>query len=512
MEMKETETHHEDQALIGRRTASGGTWTVAARVVSRVVDLATIIVLAHILHPGDFGLVAIAMTVIFIVEAALELPISQALVRLPAVSKERYDTAFTLGLIRGLAVGLIVCSVAWPFAHFYKDHRLISLVCCLGCAPASRGFVSPKLVTFSKNLDFSPDFLMEFIGKLAALFISIAIAIFTGSYWAIVAGTITAPTVATIVSYVIAPYRPHLSLSALADFSGFLGWITAAQVIGAVNWQADRLLLGKLVSRSTMGLFTAANDTANVPLAALLGPIMRPLLSAFALVRNDHKRLCRSYETSASAIVVLALPILVGESLVADPAIRLMFGANWSGAAPLLRWLAISLIPSLFAAPLPPLVMAFGKTQIFFKRNLFEICIKLPLVIFGALRFGFMGIIAARGVSEAATVCFCMVIVRRLVGIPIRRQLLGPWRSIVSTAAMAAVVGPLVSLLAGPRSSVELAVETVGTIALGIITYCVALYTLWGLADRPAGLETMVAERVVVLLRYRTRSAVTEVS
>jgi O-antigen/teichoic acid export membrane protein len=86
--------------VLGRRTAVGGTWMVGARLVSRVIDLATMLVLAHILLPKDFGLVAIAMTVIYIIEAALELPVSQALVRLQVIEPAHYDTAFSQLAVR----------------------------------------------------------------------------------------------------------------------------------------------------------------------------------------------------------------------------------------------------------------------------------------------------------------------------------------------------------------------------------------------------------------------------
>ncbi len=260
---------------------------VGARLVSRVIDLATMLVLAHILLPKDFGLVAIAMSVIYIIEAALELPVSQALVRLRVIEPAHYDTAFTLSLLRGLALGFIVCAVSWPFAKFYADSRLFPLVCLLSIAPAARGLVSPRLADFSKNLDFSPDFTMEIFAKVTAFLIAITLGLTTRSYWAIAAGTVVAPVAGTATSYVLAPYRPRLNLSALPAFSGFLGWITAAQVVSAFNWQTDRLMLGKLMSKADLGLFTAANDFATVPVMALLGPILRPLLSAFSLVKEE---------------------------------------------------------------------------------------------------------------------------------------------------------------------------------------------------------------------------------
>ncbi len=485
-----------DETFVGGQTAKSSTWTVGARLISRVIDLVTMIALAHLLRPMDFGLVAIAMTVIYVIEAALELPVSQALVRLEVLRPSHYDTAFTLGLARGLLLSLLVGIVSLPFAHFYGDRRLLPLVCMLSLAPASRGLVSPRLADFSKNFNFAPDFTMEFFGKVAAFAVAIALAFLTHSYWAVAAGTLVAPVVSTAISYFLAPYRPRLSFGELPAFSGFLGWITAAQIVSAINWQADRLLLGKITTRSALGLFTAANDTASVPLLALLSPIMRPLLSAFTVLRQDPLRLARSYQSSACAIVTLALPILVGESLIAVPFVRLVFGEKWMGSAIYLRWLALSLIPTLFAFPLGPLVMAFGKTNIFFKRNLFEISIKLPLVVLGALRFGFMGVVVARCVSETATVCFCMIVVRQLIGVSLRDQLLTSWRSVVSAATMAAVIFPLLPHLTESTKISSLATGLLLAIVIAAAVYTAVLFGLWFAAGEPHGLEAIAAGKI----------------
>jgi PST family polysaccharide transporter len=490
-----------NRVAISHQTVISGTWTVGARLVSRMVDLVTMFVLAHLLSPKDFGLVAIAMTIIYVMEAAFELPVSQALVRLDNAQPSHYDTAFTLSLLRGIALSSIVCLTSWPFAHFFSDVRLLPLVCVLSLAPAARGLVSPRLADFSRNLDFSPDFTMELAGKLAAFLTAISIAVTSRSYWAIAIGTIIAPLMATSVSYVMAPYRPRLSLVRLRDFSGFLGWITAAQVVGAFNWQADRLLLGKLTSKASLGLFITANDCSSIPVLALFNPILRPLLSAFSMLKKDPKRLVNSYQNSATAIVTLGLPILVGETLLAYPAVRLLLGQKWMGSAPLLRWLALSLIPSLFAMPLGPLVMTFGRTRVFLQRNLLEVCIKLPLLVFGALKYGFLGVIIARCISESFTVLFCMIAVRNLIGLSVRRQLFGPWRSILSGGVMALVVWFSMPGSIAPESLGSLAVHSVLALVLGLSAYWGILWQLWVIDGRPSGIESMIASKLPQMIK-----------
>jgi O-antigen/teichoic acid export membrane protein len=496
-------------AVLDRRIAVGGGWLVGARLLSRSVDLGAMLVLAHMLSPRDFGLVAIAMTVIYVVEAALELPVSQALVSLQSIEPAQYDTAFTLSLLRGLALGLIVCLFSWPFARFYGDSRLLPLVCVLCLAPIARGLVSPRLADFSIKLQFAPDFTMEIIGKAAAFLVAVILAITTKSYWAIAAGTVVAPIAGTITSYLFAPYRPRVSLSAWSSFSGFLGWYTTAQAINALNWQTDRLILGKIMSKSELGLFTAANDTATIPVMAFISPINRPLLSAFSMLKEQPQRLAQSYQRSANAIVTLGLPILIGESLLARPAVRLLLGSQWKGSAPLLQWLAISLVPALFALPMSPLAMSFGRTKVFFQRNMFEVCVKLPLVVFGAIRYGFMGVVFARCISESATVFFCMVIVQRLIGLPIHRQLLGPWRSVFSAAVMALVIWLASPVLTTSNAIAPLAAGLLLVVALGAATYSLVLWLLWNAAGSPAGLEAMISSS---LMRWYSRQAAREMS
>jgi PST family polysaccharide transporter len=477
---------------VGRMVAAGGAWMIGARLLSRTLDLVSMLVLARVLQPRDFGLVAIAMTIVFVLEAVFEMPVCQALVRLPRLAGAHYDTAFTLSLLRGLLLGVAICSISVPFARFYGDPRLVSICCVLSLAPAARGLASPRLADFARRLDFSRDFLSEMIGKSSALVVAVWIAAAFHSYWAIVLGTVASPLIGSLSSYFLAPYKPRLGLAAMPHFSEFLGWITVAQVISAVNWQADRFLLGKLTSRSEMGFFAASNDLSNIPLAALFGPVLRPLNSAFSQLRLANRQLRSSYQLSAAAMVTVALPILLAESILAVPVVRLLFGEKWISAAPMLRWLAISLIPSAFAVPLGPLAMAMDRTSIFVKRNTLEICVKLPLVVAGAIYFRFMGVIFARIVSETVTVAYCMWSVRSLIGIPIATQLFRPWRAFVAAAAMAALLLAMTPGVAGRPAVLPLALHTALAALLALTVYLTVLLALWQWDRRPAGIEAML--------------------
>ncbi len=465
---------------------------VVARLISRVIDLVTLLVLARLLLPADFGVVAIAMTVIYILEAALELPLSQALVRLPVIEDRYYDTAFTLGVMRGSLLCVLVCAAAVPFARFYHQPHLVGLICLLSLAPASRGLFNPRMAQFAKDLNFKWEFLFEFVSKVAAFGVAVAVAVLFHSYWSIALGTVTAPLLAGALSYSKLPFRPRFTLREWRVFSDFLGWMTVSQLVMAFTWQSDQLLLGKLVKPAQLGMFSTANTLSQAPMLALFGPILRPLLSAFAAVSGDREKLAASYAAAAGAVVMLGLPMLVGETLVADPLVRLMLGHRWLGAIPMARWLPLSIVPSLFAVPLPSLVMALNKTRLLVYRNVFELFIKLPLVTVGAIWFHFAGVIGARVISETLTVGFCIVLIQRSVGLSAVSQLWSCVRPALAAAAMAAVVMLARPLLDWGYAPVGLAAQIAATASLGAVVYGLSLWVLWRWAGSPVGAESRI--------------------
>lgn len=482
---------HPEQAL-GGRTASGAALMVSARLFTRLIDLATMLVLTRILTPSDFGLVAIAVSLVALTEAVLELPVNQALLRLPVIEKAHYDTAFTIGLIRGGVLGGFLVACAVPFAHWYHDTRLIALICVLSLGPAARGLYSPAMAEFQKALSFWRDFAIELSGKAFSFVCCTAVALLTHSYWALAAGSVLYSIGMTAQTYRFAPYRPRLSLSEGRHFYEFAGWITLAQIVSAINWQFERLLLGKIRPMAQVGLFSTASDIASIPFLALFGPMARPLLAAFAAVLADRERLAASYQKASAAMVAIGLPLLVGESLLAEPMVRLVLGEKWSGAASLVRWLALSLTPALFTLPAMSLLMATGRTLVVLRRNLLELGVKLPIAVVGAFTHGFLGIVVARFVAELAADLYGMVAVRAITGLSLAAQARGWVRPILATAGMALAVTILSGHFPAPDGPVAAAVEIVVCGIGGALVYAALLLTFWFAAGMPDGMEATV--------------------
>ncbi|WP_144426350.1 lipopolysaccharide biosynthesis protein [Methylobacterium sp. ARG-1] len=478
--------------VVGEKTAKSGFILIVTKLSTRLVDLVAIIILARILVPSDFGLVAIASSIVTILETALELPIHQILVRLPEQRKSHYDTAFTLGALRGLILSFIALCLAFPISFLYDDNRLVPLVCCFGIGPAFRSLSSPKLAHYHKNLSFSRDVKIDILSKIIAFILSISMALCTDSYWAMPVGAVGCAISIAALSYVFAPYRPTFSLAEMPTFIKFVKFSSASQIISAVNWQSERLILGKLQSPNSVGLFTTANDVAVIVVNSIFSPLGAPLLAAFSHQIGDRAKFRQSYQTAANATAMIGLPILVGQSLVADLLIRIILGENFLGSVWLFQWLSLSLIPTVFVIPSSPALIAFDEMHLLVKRHAIEFCIKLPILIIGLVEFGFYGLIAARLISEIVINIYLAFAIQTIIALPIHTQLLSAWRSIISAFLMAATVLFAKYGLIEKSNMVPALAELVFLVVLGTVIYIVSSLSLWMLAGRPTGAEAAI--------------------
>ena len=482
---------------LSARTIRAGMWTVGARLSSRLIDFAVLMVLVRLLGPADFGLVATAMTVIYIVEAILELPLAVVLVRQPEVTERMYNTAFTLGLIRGLLVAAIMAAFSFPLASLYSDARLAPLICALALAPAARGMFSPRMVVFDRAMDFRRKGMIELLGKAAAAMIAISVAVATDNYWAVAAGTVSNPVFTTIFSYMAAPMRPRLSLADWPLFYSMLGWNFVSQAVSAFNWQVDRLLLPLRIDTVSFGRFTTASDVASLPYQAIMAPAAAPLFSALVNAR-EKGNIERAYLKACSGIVTVMAPVLCFMGLMAKPAVYVILGPSWIDGAPILEAIALMNLVYLPAMPMSSLVMVLGRPRIIALRSGIELFFRTPLTFAGIALAGIPGAIAARFATGVVLLVADLMFVRSVGGIPIGRQLhssLYPFMALLPAGLFLYCLPDLTQL----GTVLYPAIAAAGLCFSAI--YAAAIIGLWWIRGRPEGLESHVAGKISAYVR-----------
>lgn len=476
------------------RTALGALVLSGARVVTKSIDLLTLVILARFLVQEDFGLVATALIFVQVAESVFDIPLANVLLRLKAVNRRHIDNLFTFGLLRGLVLSSLLCLLSYPLALFYEDMRLVALICTLSLAPVLRGLRSPRLALASRRLNYVPEAVAEATGKVASLVIAASLAIATGSYWAIAAATVVAPLISALVSFAVLPFLPKLGLHHWALFRSFMSWTMAGQAIGAISWQGDRMVLGKVTTLANVGLFAIARDLATNTIIAIVNTMTLPVVAALSSVSHDRRRLAEAYSQALSAILAVTMPIVIGQALVADALVPLLLGPQWHDAIPLFQIFCLATVPALYVNPSSALFYACGRPDLLFTRNLIDFCYRIPLIIVLSINYGIMGAACAILAGDLLMSLVCAVSVRKLTGISLLGQLNLATRAILGCAAMAAAV-ELVRVLGGsPGGGLDKLSFLAVAAPVGALAYVAASLILWLLAGKPDGIERLALQ------------------
>jgi O-antigen/teichoic acid export membrane protein len=479
---------------ISHKTASASIWTLGGKFSARLLDFISLLILARVLSPEDFGLVAIATSVLVIVEAVLDMPLVQALVRQKSPSPEMIATAFTLGVLRSLAIILAMIAIAWPLAAVYNDQRLFALVSVLSLGPALRSIVSPGMVIFMQQLDFRRDFLLDIIARATTLVAAVSISLSTGSYWGLALGTVSGQLVATMLSYVFAPMRPAFVLSEWKRFQDMVGWNTLSQILDSINWQLDRLLLPRFTGIATFGSFSVADNIASIPHQTFVGPLMRPLMAGFKDVSDDKRRV--AFLKAISAATLVAAPVLLTMVVLAEPIVRVVVGERWLSSAPILQFLCIVSLIGLPSTILPPLVMVLDKTRYVALRMGLEFAIRVPVTVFGIIYYGVPGAIAGRMTAVTIAHVASLFVARHLIQAPMMAQLKAFLRPLSASLPMVLFLYLTQPYLAALPIGFNLVLGLAICIGIGLALFWTCALLSWWVAGKPDGLESLIVLRL----------------
>ncbi|MFT4253979.1 MAG: oligosaccharide flippase family protein, partial [Caulobacter sp.] len=223
--------------MIGNSVLKSAGLMAASQILAKTLDFVALLILARLLLPEHFGLVALATSVLMIASAVTELPASDALVQRGEVTEADVASAFTLTVLRGVVVSLALLLLATPMAILLKDARLEAILRVLAIAPLIQGFASPAMVLSLRKVNYAPLAVSQLLGKIFAFVAIVVTAKLTGSYWALVVGQVANAVISVLVTHIAAPYRFRMSLKGVVEILSFTTWVTLARAMFMLNQQ-----------------------------------------------------------------------------------------------------------------------------------------------------------------------------------------------------------------------------------------------------------------------------------
>ena len=313
---------------------------VLFKLAERSLGLVSIVILARLLVPADFGLVAMAMSIIGFIDLATSLSFDVALIQRPNPNREDYDTAWTLNVAVGAGCALIIAALAFPAASFYDEPRLTAVMLVLAGSWLLQGFENIGVVNFRREMDFAREFRFLASKKVVGFMVAIPLALALQSYWALIAGTVMSRFAGVLFSYGMQPFRPRFSLAASKELFSFSGWLLLNNILIATLAEIPLFLIGRIHGPRALGLFTVGAEIAFLPATELVAPINRAVLPGYARMATNPETLRDGFVDIISVILIVALPASFGLAAIAEPLVKVVLGAKWLDAIPVIETLA----------------------------------------------------------------------------------------------------------------------------------------------------------------------------
>jgi lipopolysaccharide exporter len=490
---------------LGQLMLHGSFWMILLRWAIRLTGLVSTIFLARLLVPADFGIVAMATFVIGMLELLNQSGQKLAIIRHHAPDREDYDTAWTICVLAGTVIAILIFAAAPLAVIYFHEPRVEPVMQCLAFGSFLGGFENIGITCFRRELKFHRFFQYNVYRKVVSFLVTVGLAFAWRNYWALVAGIISSQIVGICLSFVMHPYRPRFSLARLDQLWSFSTW-TLVKVIGDYfNAQIDQIVVGGLSGSSAMGRYSVASDVASSPTKEITDPIVAALYPVMSRTRSDPVALRRLYLRTFGWSAIICFSAAIGTTLVAHDMIQLILGSRWSSIEPLLGWLALATGLLGLSSGAYTAFDAIGRPDLGARMQWTRLVILvIVLVPVGLILHSLVAIAIARLAVTAVFIPTLWFTVGRKISVSPKDYAGELWRPAIASAVMS------LSIFIANGWLVPGNVRLICDILLGATSFTFSVLWLWRASGRPDGPEGdiwRILANVVGKLRGRSTSA-----
>ncbi|MEM6292657.1 MAG: oligosaccharide flippase family protein [Myxococcota bacterium] len=353
---------------MGKAAAKGTVWVFGAFGVQQVARLGGNVLLTRLLFPEAFGIMRVLNVVVAIVGM-----LSDAGLRGSIIFHKRgddpdfYNTAWTLQCLRGVVVAAVVAALAVPLASFYALPELAILLPVVGASMIFRGAQSTAVFTLSRRVQPKPFALLDVSIRIAALVITVVLAVFWKSVWVLALGMVlTNVGHGFFTHFLIKGYRNRWrwDKDAVRDQISFGKWVFISSALAALLGQGGSMVVAKLLSETLLGVYSMALMLSEAPVQALNAvarSVLQPLYAKF--VNGDKAQFRGRLFRVRAALLALFLPVLWVPGVFGQEIVDLLFDERYAQAGWMLRVLMPGVIGTSIIATVELLFVASGESR-----------------------------------------------------------------------------------------------------------------------------------------------------
>ncbi len=459
--------------------------TVTMRWTDRLIGFVSTLILARLLVPADFGIVAMGSLVIALADVLLDLGVHIALIRNPHATQAHYDTAWTIRLMQsGFAAALVV--LAAPLAaQYFNEPRVTLVIQVMALSFLLQGFENVGVIAFQKEMRFGQDFRFLFAKRMAGFIATVTAAWLLQSYWAMVIGALVGRAFGVLLSYRMHPMRPRLTLEKFGEIFAISQWVLVESIGTYLQGRLHQFVVGGRENAAVLGEYTLAGEISNMPTTELLAPLNRVLFPTFARAKDNLAELKRLFLLAQGVQTLVAMPAAIGLMLVAPELVRVLLGEKWVGVTPFIQIFAFFGFLRAITTSGSYVLMTLGKVRVLAAMSWVMVGLFAVSVFAVFPEAGAYGIAWLRlALTAVGFAIFVGLLLHQMQDLTLREVLTSVVRPVIAVVAMSACVHAAAVAALPPVAL--LAVK----IVVGAVAYGLAILLLWQLAGRPAGAES----------------------
>lgn len=348
----------------------GSTLLVSSNLIDKLLGLVSTLVLARILAPEDFGIIAIAMIVINFFELLVMTGTSQYLIQKETIDNDDINTCWTLDICLRVGIALSLLLIAPLAADFYEDQRLQMVISSLCFLVIIGPFANPGLHLHRREQRYNVIFIINLMRKGVSVPVTITLAFLLESYWAMVIGHLSSAFVYLISSYVLDKYRPGFTLCRVKQQWNFSKWLMAKGIIGYCRGQMDTFLVSKFFGMTQVGAYHVMKYVGTMPGSQVITPATQPLLASFSRKKSDKAAMLYQFNLAVIVLFLIAIPMSAYVYFFSEPLVGLLLGNKWVGYHQVFGILAILTCSLAIGNVSSHIILSFGKVKTLFYYDL----------------------------------------------------------------------------------------------------------------------------------------------
>jgi polysaccharide transporter, PST family len=339
--------------------------SVAVQFAKAMLLFGSQIVLARLLNPGDFGVVAMCAPIFGVFALFNDLGLSQAVIQRQHLSEEDSNNVFWINLVVGCVLAVLLLLVAPGVAAFYNEQGVAHVLAALSLLIIVNSLSFQQVALMHRRMQTVPILLIDLAPVLANVVASITAARLDYGYWAIVIGQLAHTFTVGVLAWTLSPFRPAWprALTKTFPLMKFGAHLTGLSIASFAATSLNPLVIGRLFGVWEVGLFDRGYKLVSMSFVQFLTPLSRIAETSLARLYADPDRYRQAYLQFSEALILFLTPGLICLALMPDYAVAVLYGKEWITASAIVSWFAAASLLAPAGAAASWLFVSQGRTR-----------------------------------------------------------------------------------------------------------------------------------------------------